>query len=139
MKYKHHFLAYGVLFQAHFNMATINEISTSLKNLAQLNVQRGVTRAVKTGKLRDSINVKYRKIGDFGAVFDLNTVDYGVYVNFGTFKMAPRPFATNAANADEFKALVDDYVKKNVVITVLDSAMERINKSMKGFTTSNTF
>jgi hypothetical protein len=53
--------------------------------------------------------------------------------------MAARPFATNAANADEFKALVDDYVKKEVVITVLDSAMERINKSMKGFTTSNTF
>ncbi len=44
-------------------MATLNEISTSLKNLAQLNVQRGATRAVKTGKLRDSINVKYRKIG----------------------------------------------------------------------------
>lgn len=120
-------------------MATLNEISTTLKNLAQLNVQRAPTRAVKTGKLRDSINVKYNKIGDFGAVFDLNSVNYGVYVNFGTFKMEPRPFATNAANADEFKALVDDYIKKNVVITVLDSAMERIDKSMKGFTTSNTF
>ena len=72
-------------------------------------------------------------------MFDLNSVNYGVYVNFGTFKMAPRPFATNAANADEFKALVDDYVKKQEVVTVLDSAMERINKSMKGFTTSNTF
>jgi hypothetical protein len=120
-------------------MPTLNEISTTLKNLAQLNVQTSPTRAVKTGKLRDSINVRYRKIGDFGAVFDLNSVDYGVYVNFGTFKMAARPFASNAANADEFKALVDDYVKKEVVITVLDSAMERINKSMKGFTTSNTF
>jgi hypothetical protein len=120
-------------------LATLNQISTSLKNLAQLNVQRPPTRAVKTGKLRDSINVKYRKIGDFGAVFDLNSVDYGVYVNFGTFRMAARPFASNAANADEFKALVDDYVKKEVVITVLDSAMARIDKSMKGFTTSNTF
>ena len=121
-------------------MATLNQISTTLKNIAQLNVQRPPTRAVKTGKLRDSINVKYRKIGDFGAVFDLNSVDYGVYVNFGTFRMAARPFATNAANADEFKALVDDYVNKTVVVTVLDTAMDRINKSMKGFTTpSNTF
>jgi HK97 gp10 family phage protein len=121
-------------------MATLNEISTSLKNLAQLNVQRPPTRAVKTGKLRDSINVKYRKIGDFGAVFDLNTVDYGVYVNFGTFKMDARPFATNAANADEFKALVDDYVKKTVVVTVLDSAMARIDSSMKRLSKgSNTF
>jgi HK97 gp10 family phage protein len=120
-------------------MPTLNEISTSLKNLAELNVQRAPTRAVKTGKLRDSINVKYRKIGDFGAVFDLNTVDYGVYVNFGTYKMQARPFATNAANADEFKALVDDYVKKQVVVTVLDDAMKRINKSMQGFATSNTF
>ena len=115
-------------------MATLNQISSTLKNLAQLNVQRSPTRAVKTGKLRDSINVKYQKIGDFGAVFDLDTVNYGVYVNFGTTKgMAPRPFASNAANADEFKALVDDYINKTVVVTVLDSAMERINKSMKGF------
>lgn len=121
-------------------MATLNEISTSLKNLAQLNVQRAPTRAVKTGKLRDSINVKYRKIGDFGAIFDLDTVDYGVYVNFGTFKMDARPFATNAANADEFKALVDDYVKKTVVVTVLDSAMARIDSSMKRLSKgSNTF
>ena len=121
-------------------MPTLNEISTTLKNLAQLNVQRPPTRAVKTGKLRDSINVKYQRIGDFGAVFDLNSVDYGVYVNFGTFKMAARPFATNAANADEFKALVDDYVNKQVVVTVLDGAMSRINQSMKGFSTpSNTF
>jgi HK97 gp10 family phage protein len=120
-------------------LATLNQISTTLKNLAQLNVQRPPTRAVKTGKLRDSINVKYNKIGDFGAVFDLNSVNYGVYVNFGTYKMPERPFATNAANADEFKALVDDYVNKTVVVTVLDSAMARIDKSMKGFTTSNTF
>jgi hypothetical protein len=121
-------------------MATLNQISTTLKNLAQLNVQRAPTRAVKTGKLRDSINVKYSKIGDFGAVFDLNSVDYGVYVNFGTFRMAARPFASNAANADEFKALVDDYVNKTVVVTVLDTAMGRINKSMKAFgSPSNTF
>jgi HK97 gp10 family phage protein len=115
---------------------TLKDIAKQYENLAKLNIQRGDTRAIKTGRLRDSIKVTTSQVGFKTQVMDLNTVYYGVFVNNGTVKMRSRPFATNAANSDVLKAMIDDYMKGVIQTEVLGKTKKRLDKIFQK--TSNT-
>ena len=113
------------------NFPTLKDVAKQYENLARLNVQRGNTRAVKTGRLRDSIKVTTTQSGFKKQVMDLNSVYYGYFVNFGTVKMRARPFATEAANSDVLKAMIDDYTKGIIETEVLAGAKKRIDRAFK--------
>jgi hypothetical protein len=106
-------------------MPTLKDIAQQFQSLAKLNVQKAPNRAVATGKLRDSIRVKQTQTNKAGgAIFDLNTVYYGVFVENGNGtnvgKGKPRPFAQEAADSDTLKAMVDDYMKSQVQLTLME-------------------
>jgi len=101
-------------------MPTLKDIAQQFESLAKLNIQRAPNKAIDTGRLRDSIKVKQTRTNKAGgAIFDLNTVYYGVYVENGTSKMAARPFAAEAADSDTLKGMVDDYMKSQVELTLM--------------------
>jgi HK97 gp10 family phage protein len=107
---------------------TLKDIAKEYQNLAKLNIQRGSTRAIKTGRLRDSIKVTTSQVGTKKQVMDLKTVYYGVFVNFGTRFMDARPFATNAANSDVLKAMIDDYTKGVIETEVMSKTKMKLDK-----------
>jgi HK97 gp10 family phage protein len=113
------------------NFPTLKDVAKQYENLAKLNIQRGDTRAIKTGRLRDSIKVTTSQIGFKTQVMDLNTVYYGVFVNNGTVKMRSRPFATNAANSDVLKAMIDDYIKGVIQVEVFGKTKKKLDKIFK--------
>jgi len=103
-------------------MPTLKDIAQQFESLAKLNIQRAPNRAIDTGKLRDSIKVKQTRTNKAGgAIFDLNTVYYGVFVESGTRDMKARPFAKEAADSDTLKAMVDDYMKSQVQLTLQEN------------------
>lgn len=110
---------------------SLKDVAQQYENLARLNVQRGNTRAVKTGALRDSIKVTTTQSGFKRQVMDLKTIYYGYFVNFGTVKMRARPFATEAANSDVLKAMIDDYTKGVIQTEVLDGVKKKLDKAFK--------
>lgn len=86
-----------------------NRIPTILEALgieAEGNAVEEITNlgAVDTGRLRGSIT---HAVDDDSAIIGTD-VEYGVYVEMGTYKMASRPFLRNA-----IENYVDDY--KNIV------------------------
>lgn len=86
-----------------------NRIPTILEALgieAEGNAVEEITNlgAVDTGRLRGSIT---HAVDDDSAIVGTD-VEYGVYVEMGTYKMASRPFLRNA-----IENYVDDY--KNIV------------------------
>jgi HK97 gp10 family phage protein len=107
---------------------SLKDIAKEYQNLAKLNIQRGSTRAIKTGRLRDSIKVTTSQVGTKKQVMDLKTVYYGVFVNFGTRFMDARPFATNAANSDVLKAMIDDYTKGVIETEVMSKTKMKLDK-----------
>jgi HK97 gp10 family phage protein len=107
---------------------TLKDIAKEYQNLAKLNIQRGSTRAIKTGRLRDSIKVTTSQVGTKKQVMDLKTVYYGVFVNFGTRFMDARPFATNAAESDVLKAMIDDYTKGVIETEVMSKTKMKLDK-----------
>lgn len=113
---------------------TLADISKQFASLAKLYVQTAPTRAVDTGKLRDSIRsvkrVSQQKPGT--AVFDLDTVYYGFFVENGTRYMKPRPFAKRAADSDVLKSMIDDYFKKEVELTLMNN-VAKIDKTLKKY------
>lgn len=112
---------------------TLKDIAKQYQSLAKLYVQTPPTKAVRTGRLRDSIKViqtRTNKAG--GAIFDLNTVYYGYFVEYGTRKMKPRPFAQRAADSDTLKAMIDDYFKSEVEVTLMES-MKVMDKRLKKY------
>jgi HK97 gp10 family phage protein len=113
------------------NFPTLKDIAKQYENLAKLNIQRGDTRAIKTGRLRDSIKVTTSQIGFKTQVMDLNTVYYGIFVNNGTVKMRSRPFATNAANSDVLKSMIDDYIKGVIQVEIFDKTKKKLDKIFK--------
>ena len=114
-------------------MPTLKDIQQEFKSLAKLNVQRKPNRAVATGKLRDSIRVKQTRTNKAGgAIFDLNTIYYGVFVEMGTDKMPARPFGKEAADSDTLKAMVDDYFKAEVQLTLMKGVKE-MDKRLKKY------
>jgi|LakMenE18May11ns_1017448.scaffolds.fasta_scaffold9936447_3 HK97 gp10 family phage protein len=113
------------------NFPTLKDVAKQYENLAKLNIQRGDTRAIKTGRLRDSIKVTTSQIGFKTQVMDLNTVYYGVFVNNGTVKMRSRPFATNAANSDVLKSMIDDYIKGVIQVEIFNKTKKKLDKIFK--------
>lgn len=63
---------------------------------------------VDTGRLRNSISHAVDPIGN--AAYIGTNVEYAPYVEFGTSKMAPRPFLRPAAleHSEEYKALMKE-------------------------------
>ena len=114
-------------------MPTLKDIAKQFESLATLNIQRAPNRAVDTGKLRDSISVKQTRTNKAGgAIFDLNTVYYGVYVENGTRKMKARPFAAEAADSDTLKSMIDDYMKSQVELT-LQASIKALDPRLKKY------
>jgi hypothetical protein len=114
-------------------MPTLKDIAQQFQSLAKLNVQRAPNRAVATGTLRDSIKVvqtRTNKAG--GAIFDLKTVYYGVFVENGTKNMKARPFAAEAADSDSLKSMVDDYMKSQVELTLMEG-VKSMDKRLKKY------
>jgi HK97 gp10 family phage protein len=112
---------------------TLKDIANQFQNLAKLAISRQPNRAIKTGTLRDSIRViqtRTNKAG--GAIFDLKTVYYGFFVENGTRKMRPRPFAAEAANSDVLKSMIDDYMKSQVELTLMET-MKATDKRLKKY------
>lgn len=119
-------------------MASINQVARSIRDLAQLNLRRGSTKAYKTGNL-------YRAIGSFNTVsrmvkerrgkstvevsIDIDyappTAPYGQFVNDGTRKMKARPFATNALNDPSINRIIDSYIN-----TKIDEQVELLSKQV---------
>jgi HK97 gp10 family phage protein len=115
-------------------MPTLKDIQQQFQSLAKLNVQKKPNRAVATGKLRDSIRVKQTRTNKAGgAIFDLNTVYYGVFVEMGTRNMKARPFGKEAADSDTLKAMVDDYFKAEVELTLM-AGVKEMDKRLKKYT-----
>jgi HK97 gp10 family phage protein len=115
-------------------MPTLKDIAQQFQSLAKLNVQKSPNRAVATGTLRDSIKVvqtRTNKAG--GAIFDLKTVYYGVFVENGTSKMKARPFAAEAADSDTLKGMVDDYMKSQVELTLMEG-VKKMDSRLKKYT-----
>ena len=115
-------------------MPTLKDIQQQFQSLAKLNVQKKPNRAVATGKLRDSIRaIQTRTNKAGGAIFDLKTVYYGVFVEMGTRNMKARPFAQEAADSDTLKAMVDDYFKAEVQLTLM-AGVKEMDKRLKKYT-----
>jgi HK97 gp10 family phage protein len=113
---------------------TLKDIAEQFQSLAKIAIQRPPNRAVNTGALRDSIKVRQTRTNKAGgAIFDLDTLYYGVFVENGTSKMKARPFAAEAANSDQFRAMVDDYMKSIVQITLMEGVKET-DKRLKKYT-----
>jgi len=125
------------------NQPTLKDIAEQFQSLAQIAIQRPPNRAVgkdrpghKGGTLRDSIKVRQTRTNKAGgAIFDLDTVYYGVFVENGTRKMKARPFAKEAADSDTLKAMVDDYMKSIVQLTVMDTTKANLDKNLKKYST----
>jgi hypothetical protein len=104
---------------------TLKQIATQFESLAKLAIQRKPNRAIDTGRLRDSIKVIQTQTNNKGgAIFDLKTVYYGYFVENGlggNRKIGPRPFAAEAADSDTLKAMIDDYMKSQVQLTLMET------------------
>jgi hypothetical protein len=112
---------------------TLKQIATQFESLAKLAIQRKPNRAIDTGFLRDSIKViqtQTNKKG--GAIFDLKTVYYGYFVENGTHFMRARPFAKEAADSDTLKAMIDDYMKSQVELTLMET-IKATDKRLKKY------
>ncbi len=105
-------------------MATLNQIASTIRTIAQTNLKRGITRAYKTGNL-------YRRVGasnpankmvketnksvNISLDYAPSGAIYGKFVNDGTTKMASRPFATNAINDPVVDKMLNDWVETNLI------------------------
>jgi hypothetical protein len=52
--------------------------------------------------------------------------------------MRSRPFATNAANSDVLKAMIDDYIKGVIQTEVLGKTKKRLDKIFKKVSNTTT-
>ena len=111
---------------------TLKDIASKYQSLAKIAISNPPNRAIDTGRLRDSIRViqtRTNKAG--GAIFDLKTLYYGYFVENGTRLMKPRPFAAEAANSDELKAMIDNYFKSEVEVSIMETMKLTDNKLKK--------
>ena len=116
---------------------TLEQIRLKYENVAKYYITVGNTRAFKTGALRNSIKVVKTKDKVGTQQFDLKSLYYGVFMNFGFThrggkKVRPRPFATTAADSDSLKNMINDYQKAEIDIFVLDE-MKDILKQDYGY------
>ena len=115
-------------------MVQLEDIRVKYESLAKTYIvssdkwQGYPTRAYKTGALQKSIQVLKTYADASRVVFDLKTLRYGVFLNFGfhhwrSKKFIRRPFADAAANDQSLKQLIGDYQQQ----TAQDIAIEQLN------------
>jgi HK97 gp10 family phage protein len=108
-------------------MPTLQDIAKQISSLAQLNLQRKPTRAIKTGNLLRKVKdantpakmvkeIKTKDSYSFEIELDYapQGAEYGKFVNDGTSKMAARPFADNALNDPTVEAMLNQYYEDMV-------------------------
>ena len=122
-------------------MPSLQDIAQQISSLAQLNLQRQPTRAIKTGNLLKKVKaantpakmVKEIKTKDnYSFEIELDYApqgaEYGVYVNDGTSRMAARPFADNALNDPTVESMLNQYYEDMVDKLVVGNIAAELDK-----------
>jgi len=116
---------------------TLQDVANVYKTQAQL------LAPVKTGRMRDSIKVSYKKLGDFKYSFDLTAVPYIIWWNAPTISRTVKNartgnankinFVYKAANAQPVKDIINQYTVKGLIETeVLKGMQEYLDKGGYG-------
>ena len=122
-------------------MPSLQDIAKQISSLAQLNLQRQPTRAIKTGNLLRKVKsantpanmikeIKTKDNYSFEIELDYapKGAEYGQYVNDGTYKMDARPFATNAMNDPTVEAMLNQYYEDLVDKLVIGNIAAELDK-----------
>ena len=122
-------------------MPSLQDIAKQISSLAQLNLQRQPTRAIKTGNLLRKVKsantpnkmVKELKTKDsYSFEIELDYApqgaEYGQFVNDGTSKMDARPFATNAMNDPTVESMLNQYYEDLVDKLVIGNIAAELDK-----------
>ena len=122
-------------------MPSLQDIAKQISSLAQLNLQRQPTRAIKTGNLLrkvKSANTPAKMIkelktkDDYSFEIELDYApqgaEYGQYVNDGTYKMDARPFADNAINDPSVQSMLNQYYEDMVDKLVVGNIAAEFDK-----------
>jgi len=122
-------------------MPSLQDIAKQISSLAQLNLQRQPTRAIKTGNLLRKVKaantpasmvkeIKTKDTYSFEIELDYapKGAEYGVFVNDGTSKMAARPFADNAINDPTVQSMLNQYYEDVVDKLVVGNIAAELDK-----------
>jgi hypothetical protein len=122
-------------------MPSLQDIAKQISSLAQLNLQRQPTRAIKTGNLLRKVKsantpnkmvkeIKTKDSYSFEIELDYapKGAEYGVFVNDGTSKMAARPFADNAINDPTIQSMLNQYYEDVVDKLVVGNIAAELDK-----------
>jgi hypothetical protein len=122
-------------------MPSLQDIARQVSSLAQLNLQRQPTRAIKTGNLLRKVKaantpakmvkeIKTKDSYSFEIELDYAPAgaEYGVFVNDGTSKMAARPFADNAINDPTVQSMLNQYYEDVVDKMVIGNIAAELDK-----------
>ena len=122
-------------------MPSLQDIAKQISSLAQLNLQRQPTRAIKTGNLLRKVKsantpnkmvkeIKTKDSYSFEIELDYapKGAEYGVFVNDGTSKMAARPFADNALNDPTVEAMLNQYYEEMVDKMIIGNISAELDK-----------
>jgi len=122
-------------------MPSLQDIAKQISSLAQLNLQRQPTRAIKTGNLLRKVKaantpasmvkeIKTKDSYSFEIELDYapKGAEYGVFVNDGTSKMAARPFADNAINDPTVQSMLNQYYEDVVDKLVVGNIAAELDK-----------
>jgi hypothetical protein len=122
-------------------MPSLQDIAKQISSLAQLNLQRQPTRAIKTGNLLRKVKaantpakmvkeIKTKDSYSFEIELDYapKGAEYGQFVNDGTSKMAARPFADNAINDPTVQSMLNQYYEDVVDKLVVGNIAAELDK-----------
>ena len=122
-------------------MPSLQDIAKQISSLAQLNLQRQPTRAIKTGNLLRKVKaantpasmvkeIKTKDSYSFEIELDYapKGAEYGEYVNDGTSRMAARPFADNALNDPTVESMLNQYYEDVVDKLVVGNIAAELDK-----------
>lgn len=122
-------------------MPSLQDIAKQISSLAQLNLQRQPTRAIKTGNLLRKVKaantpakmvkeIKTKDSYSFEIELDYapKGAEYGVFVNDGTSKMAARPFADNALNDPTVESMLNQYYEDMVDKMIIGNISSELDK-----------
>jgi hypothetical protein len=122
-------------------MPSLQDIAKQISSLAQLNLQRQPTRAIKTGNLLRKVKaantpnkmvkeIKTKDSYSFEIELDYapKGAEYGVFVNDGTSKMAARPFADNALNDPTVESMLNQYYEDMVDKMIIGNISAELDK-----------
>ena len=122
-------------------MPSLQDIAKQISSLAQLNLQRQPTRAIKTGNLLRKVKsantpnkmvkeIKTKDSYSFEIELDYapKGAEYGVFVNDGTSKMAARPFADNALNDPTVESMLNQYYEDMVDKMIIENISAELDK-----------